>query len=667
MAHNTLIIDTECYRNFFYIGVKRVEDGRRVGYEFSPRADFDRDRVRYFMKRNLTVGFNSIGYDLPMIYLALEGASNSELKDASDRIIKDRVPWWEVERALDIHIPKLDHIDLIETNPSVKDSLKALNGRMHGKRMQDLPIDPDKVLTEREMDITADYCLHSDLDATHTLFDYLQEPLHLREAMGERYGQDFRSKSDAQMGERIIKSEVEKKRDTRVYKAKVKEGTTFRYQVPDWMHFEEPMMQEVLETIRNTDIVIGKGGKVQFPKAFEKFKIGWGDTSYKLGIGGLHSQEAKRHLRSDNQHILIDADVASQYPSIIMKLGLYPEALGRDFLPVYRELMERRLAAKKAKDKVTDKGLKISINGAYGKLGSAYSVLFAPHLMIAVTLTGQLSLLMLIERAEKAGIHVVSGNTDGVIFQCPRDMWDGFELYDDGSPSDRLRPSPIQDIIDWWEGITGFKLEFNEYAEIYNQSVNSYMALKPDGGFKRKGPLANHWTDTLPWGDKNTDFDPTRSGLMKNPQMTIIADAVLGFIRNGIPIEETIYGCKDPRQFVTVIKATGGATWTDPDGESEEEYLGKVVRFYWSTSGAPLVKVKAHPTTGNRPKVPKTDGARPMMNLPDDLPTDIDYERYIAAAWKMLEDMGWKDDQPSLPPLAFLINKLLNGVEGIGE
>jgi DNA polymerase elongation subunit (family B) len=58
--------------------------------------------------------------------------------------------------------------------------------------------------------------------------------------------------------------------------------------------------------------------------------------------------------------------------------------------------------------------MKIAANGVFGKLGSPWSILYAPHLMVAVTLTGQLALLMLIERAERMGISVVSANTDGV-------------------------------------------------------------------------------------------------------------------------------------------------------------------------------------------------------------------------------------------------------------
>ena len=185
----------------------------------------------------------------------------------------------------------------------------------------------------------------------------------------------------------------------------------------------------------------------------------------------------------------------------------------------------------------------------------------------------------------------------------------------------------LSEITSQWERDTGFNLEFVEYSAIYNQSVNSYFALKADGGHKRKGPLSN------PWNKHPDDFDP-RGQLMKNPQATICSDAVLSLIKDGTPIEDTIHNCTDIRQFVTVIKADGGATWRD-------QYLGKVIRYYWSTDGDPIVKVKAHAKTGNRPMVPKTEGAAPCMTLPDELPDDIDYDRYIAEAREILMDIGF--------------------------
>lgn len=649
MPGATLGVDVETYRNFFYIGVKRFEDGRRVGYEFSERADFDRDRVRYFLRRNTIITFNGKSYDLPIIYLALSGASNDELKYASDRIIKGRIPWWQVEKELDVYIPEIDHIDLFEPNPAVRKGLKALNGSMHGQRLQDLPYDPDETLTFEQMDIVADYCLHSDLDATEKLYHTIKEDLDLRARLSDQYGVDLRSKSDAQVGETIVKLKAQEALGRRIERANPKTGTTFSYNVPVWMRFETPYMQQVLKTISETKFEIDHDGKVAFPKEFADFDITFNESSYTLGIGGLHSKETSRAVVSDATHVLIDADVASQYPSIIMKLGLYPEALGPTFLKIYGGIIADRLAAKqRAKEvgrlieadtgdiaalkaekdalMVRDKGGKIQLNGVYGKLGSAYSVLYAPHLMIAVTLTGQLSLLMLIERAHLAGIPVVSGNTDGVVFRCPRQHYQGIDR-------DRLVGGKLKEIADWWEDVTSFKLEFAEYKAMYNQSVNTYVAVKANGKPKRKGPIANHWIEGSP------DYDPSREGLKKAPRMTVCADAALEHILNGTPVEKFIREYDDVRGFVTVINATGGATWRDG-------YLGKVVRYYWSTDGDPMIKVKPN-AKGTRPKVPKTDGCRPMMNLPDALPDDIDYGRYIDEANQILQDIGFTGHTPS--------------------
>lgn len=634
-----LFCDIETYSNFFYVAFKRLRDGVRRGFEFSERCEFDADRVERLMRSCTIVTFNGATYDVPMIFLAIKGATNLELKKASDKIIKTNIRWWEVERELGIRIPKIDHIDLIEPNPAVMQGLKVLNGRLHGHRLQDLPYHESTELTHEQMDDVIDYCLVSDLDATENLFHALQEPLELRVALGKQFGMDFRSKSDAQMGEGIIKKRVEELTGKKPEKSG-RPGAAFRYEVPDFISFEGEQMKSILEEIRNAEFFVKDDGKVGVLGGKANYKVHFGESVYTMGIGGLHSTESNRAVHSTDSHILVDADVASQYPSIIMKLGLYPKALGPNFLTVYGGLIKDRLEAKKSGDKVKDKAGKIALNGAYGKLGSRYSVLYAPHLLIAVTLTGQLSLLMLIERAEAAGISVISGNTDGVVFRCPRELFNGFEMKKDDKTGamkrgDRLMPSPLEEITSWWEQVTGFKLEFAEYRSIYNQSVNSYFAIKYDGKPKRKGPWGNPWNDK--YGEKDL-----RSQMMKNPQMTICTDAALELILNGTPVEKTIRENTDMRGFVTIINAAGGGTWRD-------EYLGKVVRYYWSLDGDPIIKVKPHPTTGNRPKVPKTDGCRPMMNLADKVPLDLDYQRYIDEANMILREIGYfgKPAEPS--------------------
>lgn len=665
---DTMYLDVECYINYFYVGLKRKSDGKRLGFEYSKRSPTPNwAHLKHLLRRYKIVTFNGKAYDMPMVKLAMSGATNAELKIASDKIIKGGIKYWNVEEELGIKLDsKIDHVDLIEPNPAVRASLKALNGRLHGERLQDLPFHESTVLTDEEMDITGDYCLHSDLDATENLDDSLKEDLELRCDLSVLYDRDMRSMSDAQLGEAIVKIRYEQMTGKKPKKLDRK-VTSFKYKPPEFIAFNSPMLQDVLETICNTTIVVGSDGKVEFPASWN-FDIRFGDTKlwtgpegpdptrYKLGIGGLHSMESNRGVKSDNQYVLIDADVASQYPKIIMLNGLYPKALGPEFLTIYNGAIEARIQAKnegkrlKALEStpaiveqlkmltVQDKGGKIQLNGVYGKLGSIYSVLYAPHMLIATTLTGQLTLLMLIEAAEELGIHIVSANTDGVVFKVPREMYNGMVLDDNGKPTDKLMDSKLKELTSWWEKLTGFTLEFAEYAAIYNRDVNSYFAIKPNGKAKRKGTFANHWHPDSP------DYS-IRSQLMKNPQMTVCGDAALAHILYGTNIESFIRKYDDIRGFLTVINATGGATW-------REGYLGKVVRFIWSTDGDPIIKVKAN-DKGTNPKVPKTDGCRPIMTLPDELPDDIDYDRYVAETKQILIDVGFLPP----PPVPYNVTK----------
>jgi hypothetical protein len=297
---------------------------------------------------------------------------------------------------------------------------------------------------------------------------------------------------------------------------------------------------------------------------------------------------------SGEEFYLIDRDCASYYPNIILNQGLYPSHMGKAFLKVYRSIVERRLKAKKEKNKVVADSLKITINGSFGKLGSKYSSLYAPDLMIQVTLTGQLALLMLIEMVELIGIPVVSANTDGIVIKCPVDR------YDD-----------LNNVVKYWEKLTNFETEETRYKALYSRDVNNYLAVKEDNKCKAKGTYST-------------------PGLQKNPTSLICVDAIKAIIVDSTPIEETILNCKDLTRFLTVRTVKGG-------GEQDGVYLGKAVRWYYSTETKN--KTINYIASGN--KVAKSEGAKPCMDLPPTFPTDINYQWYINETIEMLHDIDF--------------------------
>lgn len=651
--------DTECFPNYWLLKF-RPRGGQAYGFRLRAGQAFDQTtaaRIRLLFDAFCAVSFNGNYYDVPMITAALSGYTAEQLKWLNDRIIVEKVKPWEL--GLPEWKPS-DHIDVMEVAPGAG-SQKQYAGRIHCKTMRDLPYDPAHYVTEAEIVEVDTYC-ENDLAVLEALFDALQPQIHQREALGKRYGLDLRSKSDAQVAEAVLKRRCEQATGRRIFKPEIDWNLKFRYKVPAFISYASPQLQRALELVQQSIFQLDAKGTVAMPPQLDGLEIKLGGSVYKMGIGGLHSQEKRLVAVSSETHQIRMPDVASYYPNLMVNAGAWPPALGDAFIREFDAIKLDRLAAKslqgklkKAGDtsspeyeeaKVGNEGGKIMINGTFGKTGSPYSVLFAPTMLIQTTITGQLSLLMLIEWHEIYGIPVISANTDGVVIKCPRD-----------------KVSVSEALIAEWQKRTGLEMETDDYVAIYARDVNNYFAIKTPDDVKRKGEYA-------------------KAGLVekKNPDVEICADAVAEFLSKGTPIFYTIAACRDIRKFVTIQKVNGGGVkmwgegprkgarvmdmigtlaangwtkegrkWRKGDSVTDAatayqscfaqqtpEYLGKVVRWYYSTQApGPIV----YASNGNT--VSLSYGARPCMTLPDEFPDDIDYAWYVGKAEAMLHDVGF--------------------------
>lgn len=590
-----LVLDTEIYRDYFLLSFLQIDTGKVRHFEMHADCPLDRKAIAAIMRQFTTISFNGNNFDLPLIYGALSGMDCAGLKKICDAIIKSKSPAWRIAREYEITIPSTwDHIDIMEVAPG-QSGLKIYGGRLNAPSMQDLPIEPDASIAPSQREALRMYC-ENDLRTTALLYERLRPAIELRASMSEQYGMDLRSKSDAQIAETIIKSELGKITGKEYRAPDLGDNYGFRYRDPQIVSFATDDLREVYRRVCKERFTLGPNGSVVMPQWLRENKLQIGDAEYQMGIGGLHSCENSQHFRADGDHVIADWDVASYYPSIILQQRLAPESLGLPFLKVYRALVTKRLAAKKSGDKVTAETLKIAVNGSFGKLGSKYSALYAPDLLIQTTVTGQLALLMLIERLELAGVRVVSANTDGIVVYHRRDM------------------QSTVDRITWgWMLDTSYRLEKTEYLAIASRDVNNYIAVKLDGKYKGKGVFAS-------------------SGLSKNPDMPIIYRAVAEHVAGGKHYAQTIRDSRDVCEFVAVRRVQGGAQWRG-------ELLGKAVRFYLS-SKVPQDECIHYATNSNR--VPKSAGARPLMTLPKEFPDDIDYEAYTVAAEKLLCEVGYR-------------------------
>ena len=591
---NLITIDVEIYENYFLLSALNSANGKVKHFEMYEGQPLNKPALMKLMSDNTTLSFNGNSFDLPIIVAALSGWPVSKLKGLCDKIIQSNAPSWMICRDYKLKIPdRWDHIDIIEVAPGMV-SLKVYGGRLHYSTIQDLPIEPSALISPAERATLRDYCVN-DLQTTYALYKSLEKQVALRVSMSKQYGVDLRSKSDAQIAETVIKSELQKQTGKQYRKPELPDGVTFKYQDPHIVEFQTEQLQKMFKTVLNIRFGLGANGAVKMPPELAKSKIKIGQAEYTMGIGGLHSCEKAQLVVAGKDEHLIDVDVASYYPNIILQQALAPKSMGAPFLKVYQSIVDRRIRAKHSGDKVAANTLKIVVNGSFGKLGSKWSALYAPELMLQTTITGQLALLMLIEAFELAGLRVYSANTDGVVVKCKADQVD-----------------TMRNICFDWMLSTSYELEETHYKGLASRDVNNYVAVTTEGELKRKGVFAS-------------------GGLAKNPDCNVCFTAVGELLANGIPLSETIVNCKDVTQFVTVRKVTGGAKWRD-------EYLGKAVRFYYSKDVDLSVNIE-YVKNGN--KVPKSDGAKPLMTLPDTMPADVDYKRYIAMAEELLKGVGY--------------------------
>lgn len=586
-----LVFDAESYPNYFSVCFKSVETSEVLVLNSFIKTVKHGNFLNWIFKNFTTIGFNNIGYDNLMVSAAVKGFTVPELHELSNRIIVDKVPYYQIRKEHKLDNIEIKYIDLMNVAFG-KASLKLYAARMGTKKLQNLPYAPEKTLSAYEMKQVEKYCIN-DLDLTIELYKYLTKELELRRVMGKEYGVNLISKSDAQIAETVICSEIKQITGQWPFKVNPVEFG-FKYNVPKFLNFKSDHLKKLLNDISKLTFHVNEKGSVDLPKLLQE-KIRIGNKLYKIGIGGLHSVDKTGAYYSDNEFVIIDRDVTSYYPNIILNQNLNPQQLGENFLTIYSKLVDRRLKAKAEGNKSVNESLKIVINGTFGKFGDRYSRLYDPKLMIQTTITGQLSLLMLIDDIENADIEVISANTDGIAIKCKKSRYFELEL-----------------IVKQWENKVHFKTEETIYNALFCRDVNNYMAIKTDGTIKRKGAF--------------------KAGTInKNPMSEICIDAAIAEITKVEPAADHILKCDDIKKFCCVRTVNGGAI---KDGEE----LGKVIRWYYALRNYTPINYKI---SGN--KVPDTAGAQPLMNLPDKMPDDIDYDWYIKKADSIMEEIGFRN------------------------
>jgi hypothetical protein len=197
-------LDIEVYRDWFLCAIL-LPNGKILNFEMYPGITLDAANLTKVLKQYRVVGFNSTNYDLPLTAFAIGGATCAQIKQASDKIIVEKMWSWD----LGLKPFPCEHIDLMKLAPGTA-SLKLYGARIHAPRLQDLPFDPSASVTPEMRETLTKYCAN-DLYLTKQLYEELQPAIQLREEMSRMTGLNLISAADQKIAEKLIQKELQRK------------------------------------------------------------------------------------------------------------------------------------------------------------------------------------------------------------------------------------------------------------------------------------------------------------------------------------------------------------------------------------------------------------------------------------------------------------------------
>lgn len=525
------------------------------------------------------IGFNNINFDYPIIHYILENMFIWPSKYNVEQIItliyqkaqeiintQDTDEFYKTV-AIPIKNWKIKQLDLFKlwhyNNKARKTSLKALEISMNFPNVMEMPIEHTKEdITLEEVKDILEYNMN-DVLATFEFYKKSREKIDLRKTLKQTYDIPCLNWSDSKIGEQLILKLYCDKTNFDVWE--VKQQRTFINNIIvgdiifNYIKFNSKEFTNLLNKLRTINITKTKG-------AFEESVVYKG-FKYDLGQGGIHGCVKPGVYESDDDYIIIDADVASLYPNIAIKNGLFIEHLGKEFIDIYdNDIVKKRLQAKKDGETAIADALKLSANSVYGKSNDVNSFLYDPKYTMATTINGQLMLCMLAEMLVDniVNLKVLQINTDGITVKIPR-----------------LLEPVYNEICKEWQRITNLELEYVNYSKMVIRDVNNYLAVSEKGKVKYKGAFEI---------DKVVGNEPAYH---KDNSFRIIPYAISEYFVNKIPIEYTIKKHTNIYDFCgrqKFGKDSYGMVHFLEDNEEKIQKQQKNVRYYISKPGAVFVK-----------------------------------------------------------------------------
>lgn len=602
------VYDIEVFKNVFHCTLLNTETEKLIKFECSIRKNEMEEMCKFFLQPDIClVGYNNIHYDNPIINYCIEYFSNSKytydkicmsIFNLSTIITKDKEnidKWKRWKYANNFYT--LDLLTMLYSQ-ALRVSLKEMQVTMMYKNVQEFNCNWQIPLATTEIDSMIDYNIN-DVMSTYELLKRCEKDIKLRLDIEDQYNIKCLSKDGVNIGMQILAEEYMRKTGIswNILKNLRSPADTINLNeiILPFIKYDTKILQDLLTEMKSLTVSPGR-------KSYEK-KFLLGDRVISVGVGGIHTINESEIIIPNENEILVDLDVASLYPSMLLNFDFYPRHLGKEFKEVYADIRERRIKAKHAKDKVTDATLKLALNGLSGNLQNEFSWCYDPKAVMGIRINGQLLLLMLTEKLMTLGITPIQLNTDGIFVKMPKSVY-----------------SEAMKICKEWENLTGLVLEEDRFKAFYQLAVNDYFGVFENNSIKEKGCFI---TSVI-------------QGKGLTPK--IIPKAVEKYFLEGIKPEEFIKQHTDIKDFLMSEKT--GKQWTvEYNGQTQQ----RTNRFYASTDGCFLYKWKIDDGVKKYQNMLTASGVTLLNNF-DNLKENpkINYQYYITEANKIINQLKTK-------------------------
>ena len=287
--------------------------------------------------------------------------------------------------------------------------LKEMEVTMNFNNVQEFNGDFNSILPTDQIDEMVAYNLN-DVNATEQLLNMCKDKIDLRIWIEDTYHISCLSRDDVNIGMELLKQKYLESTGLKWEDIKdlrsPKDIMNLDEIILPFIKYDTPILQQVLSEMKEQCVSAGR-------KSYNRQFV-YAGCKYSVGVGGIHTVNSPETIKPNSDEYLIDCDVESLYPSLLIAYKFAPPHLGQQFIDIYSSIRTERLEAKHSGQKLKNTTFKYCLNGLSGNLQNLNSWVYSPEAVMKIRINGQLLLLMLTEQLVNIGCRIIQANTDGL-------------------------------------------------------------------------------------------------------------------------------------------------------------------------------------------------------------------------------------------------------------